>query len=79
MPKVLITEPALPGMAVRLRAALPGIEVAVVTGFDDEELGRLGADADVLVNARRRIDARTLALAPMVRFVKLADPVPALP
>jgi glyoxylate reductase len=71
MPKVLLTEPALAGMAVRLRELLPGVEVAVVGGFEDEELARLGADATVIVNARRRIDAVTLALAPGVRFVQL--------
>lgn len=71
MPKVLITEPALAGLVEPLRAALPGVDVAVVAGFDDEELGRIGADADVLVNARRRIDASTLAIAPAVRLVQL--------
>jgi phosphoglycerate dehydrogenase-like enzyme len=71
MAKVLITEPALAGMAVQLREALPGVEVAVMAGFEDEELARLGADADILINARRRIDARTLALAPRVRLVQL--------
>jgi phosphoglycerate dehydrogenase-like enzyme len=71
MAKVLITEPALAGMAVRLRELLPGVEVAVVGSFDDAELERLGADATVLVNARRRIDGATLALAPQVRLVQL--------
>ena len=36
MPRVLITEPALAGLVEPLRAALPGVDVAVVTGFDDE-------------------------------------------
>lgn len=71
MARVLITEPALAGLVEPLRAALPGVDVAVVTGFDDAELGRIGADADVLVNARRRIDASTLAIAPRVRLVQL--------
>lgn len=71
MVKVLITEPALAGMAASLRAVLPGVEVAVVGSFEDDELARMAADATVLVNARRRIDAATLALAPRVRFVQL--------
>ncbi len=71
MAKVLITEPALAGMADRLRELLPGVEVTVIGGFDDDALARAGADATVLVNARRRIDAATLALAPHVRFVQL--------
>ena len=71
MTKVLITEPALAGMVQPLQERLPGVVIAIVTGFDDDELTALGADADVLVNARRRIDARTLALTPMVRFVQL--------
>ena len=71
MTKILITEPALAGMVRPLQERLPGVEIAIVTGFDDDELATLGADADVLVNARRRIDARTLGLAPRVRFVQL--------
>ncbi len=71
MTKILITEPALAGMVRPLQERLPNAEIAIVTGFDDDELASLGTDADVLVNARRRIDAGTLALAPMVRFVQL--------
>jgi glyoxylate reductase len=71
MTKILITEPALAGMVRPLQERLPGVEIAIVTGFDDDELATLGADADVLVNARRRIDTRTLGLAPRVRFVQL--------
>lgn len=71
MTKILITEPALAGMVRPLQERLPGTAIAIVTGFDDDELATLGGDADVLVNARRRIDARTLELAPQVRFVQL--------
>ena len=71
MTKILITEPALAGMVKPLQERLPGVEIAIVTGFEDDELATLAAEADVLVNARRRIDARTLALAPQVRFVQL--------
>ncbi|HEX5147674.1 MAG TPA: NAD(P)-dependent oxidoreductase [Candidatus Limnocylindrales bacterium] len=72
MIKVLLTEPAIAPLASRIAAKLPeGVVVAAVSGFDDDEFRRLGADATVLVNARRRIDATTLAMAPSVRFVQL--------
>jgi glyoxylate reductase len=71
MAKVLITEPALAGMVAPLRELLPGVEVTVAGGFEDAELTRAGADASVLINARRRIDGATLALLPQVRFVQL--------
>jgi phosphoglycerate dehydrogenase-like enzyme len=70
--KVLLTEPALAGIADRLAERLPeGVEVVSVSGFDDEEFRRLAADATILVNARRPIDAATLSMAPAVRFVQL--------
>lgn len=71
MATVLMTEPALAAMAAPLMDLLPGVEVAVAGGFEDAELARLGSDAVVLINARRRIDAATLALAPRVRLVQL--------
>lgn len=72
MPKVLLTDPALEIMVGPLHTLLPsGVEFAAVTGFGDEEFARLAADADVLVNARRRIDAATLDMAPRVGFVQL--------
>ena len=72
MVKVLLTEPALAGIAGRLAERLPaGVEVASVSGFDDDEFRRLAADATVLVNARRPINAATLRMAPAVRFVQL--------
>ena len=39
--------------------------------FTDGAFRRLAADATVLVNARRPIDAGTLAMAPAVRFVQI--------
>jgi phosphoglycerate dehydrogenase-like enzyme len=71
MATVLMTEPALAAMAGPLMHLLPGVDVAVAAGFEDAELARLGADAVVLINARRRIDAATLALTPRVRLVQL--------
>ena len=71
MPKVLVVDPALAGIAGRLRELLPGVDVAVVGSFDDGELAGLADGATVILNARRRIDGRTLAGAPDVRFVQL--------
>lgn len=71
MPKVLVVDPALAGISGRLRELLPGVDVAVVTSFDDEELAGLADGATVILNARRRIDGPTLAQAPEVRFVQL--------
>jgi phosphoglycerate dehydrogenase-like enzyme len=72
MVTVLLAEPALAGVAERFAARLPAdVDVIAVSGFGDDEFGRLAADAAILVNARRPIDARTLALAPAVRFVQM--------
>ncbi len=73
MVKILLTEPALASMAALLAERLPaGVEVVALTSFDDDELRRLGADATVLVNFRRPIDATALAMIPSVRFIQLA-------
>jgi phosphoglycerate dehydrogenase-like enzyme len=54
------------------RKLLPAsVEVAVTSGFQDDEFAQLAKDADILVNAQRRIVATTLILAPGVRFVQL--------
>ena len=72
MPKVLLIDPALVLLADAFRALLPEtVEVAATATFDDEEFARLAVDADVLINARRPIDAATLAMAPRARFVQL--------
>jgi phosphoglycerate dehydrogenase-like enzyme len=73
MVKVLLTEPALAWMAALLAERLPpGVEVVALSSFDDDELLRLGADAGILVNFRRPIDAGALAMVPAVRFIQLA-------
>jgi phosphoglycerate dehydrogenase-like enzyme len=72
MVKVLLTEPAIAPLAGRIAAQLPAdVDVVAVSSFDDEEFRRLAVDATILVNARRTIDATTLAMAPSVRFVQL--------
>ncbi len=72
MPKVLLIDPALAATVEPFRKLLPAsVETAVTSSFTDEEFARLAADADILVNARRQIDAPTLAMAPRVRFIQL--------
>jgi phosphoglycerate dehydrogenase-like enzyme len=72
MPKVLLIDPALAVATDRFRQILPAsVEISATTSFDDDELARLAADADILVNARRRIDADMLGKAPRVSFIQL--------
>lgn len=72
MSRVSLIDPVLAPVAGRFRQLLPAaVEVDRVTGFDEEELARLAAEAEVLINARRRIDASLLAMAPRARFLQL--------
>jgi phosphoglycerate dehydrogenase-like enzyme len=72
MVKVLLADPALAALVERFAERLPAdVAVVAVSGFSDDEFRRLATDATVLVNARRPIDASTLAMAPAVRFVQL--------
>lgn len=71
MPKVLLADPVPPLVVQQLQALLPvGVEVDAVQAATDEELARRAADADVLATLRARVDARTLAMAPRLRFVQ---------
>ena len=72
MVKVLLIDPALAGYAGQLAEQLPpDVEVAAVTTFDDDEFRQVAADATVLVNARRPIDADRLRMAPMVGLIQM--------
>ena len=72
MVKVLLADPALAALVERFAERLPAdVDVVAVSGFSDDEFRGLATDATVIVNARRPIDASTLALAPAVRFVQL--------
>src|SRR5215207_886582 len=72
MPKVLLIDPALAVAVDRFRQILPtSVEIAATTSFEDDELTRLVVDADILVNARRRIDTAMLAMAPRSHFIQL--------
>ena len=70
MVKVLLIDPALATLRDRIADRLPGVDVAVVGDFTDEEFRRLAVDATILVNARRPVDAGTLAMAPATRFIQ---------
>jgi phosphoglycerate dehydrogenase-like enzyme len=72
MVKALLADPALAALVERFAERLPAdVDVVAVSGFSDDEFRKLATDATVLVNARRPIDASTLAMAPAVRFVQL--------
>ena len=80
MVKVLLIDPALATLRDRFAERLPSdVEVAVVGDFGDEEFRRHAADATILVNARRPVDAATLAMAPATRLIQMigagVDPI----
>lgn len=80
MVKVLLIDPALATVRDRFAERLPAdIDVSVVADFSDEEFRRQAVDATVLVNARRPVDAATLAMAPTTRFIQMigagVDPI----
>ena len=80
MDKVLLIDPALAMLRDRIAERLPpDMAVDVVADFSEEEFGRRAGDATVLVNARRPVDARTLAMAPATRFIQMigagVDPI----
>jgi phosphoglycerate dehydrogenase-like enzyme len=71
MTKVALVDPALARLAPRFAERLPPeMEVVAVLDFGEEELARVAAGASVFVNARRPIDAATLALAPDLRLIQ---------
>lgn len=72
MVKVLLIDPALAMLRDRFAERLPAdVEVAVVADFSNEEFRRHAADATILVNARRPIDAETLSMAPSTQFIQI--------
>jgi glyoxylate reductase len=70
MPKVVLAEVVPPFVTQQLQALLAGAELDAIQDTTDEELARRAADADVLVAARAKVDAHTLALTPGVRFIQ---------
>ena len=72
MVTVLLVDPALAALADRFAEGLADdVQVVAVADFSDAEFRRLAPEAEVLVNARRPIDAATLAMAPAVRFIQM--------
>ena len=77
---MLLIDPALAMLRERIAERLPAdVPVDVVADFSAEEFGRRAGDATVLVNARRPVDAGTLAMAPATRFIQMigagVDPI----
>jgi phosphoglycerate dehydrogenase-like enzyme len=71
MPKVVLADTLPPFVAQQLQALLPeGVELDAIQANTDEELARRAAESDVLLTGRSKVDARTLALIPRVRFIQ---------
>jgi len=69
--KVLLTDPIPSSLLQWIQTMLPdGVALDNVPTFSDEDFAQHAADADVLLSARRQIDAHVLALAPRVRFIQ---------
>ncbi|MFL5679269.1 MAG: 2-hydroxyacid dehydrogenase [Chloroflexota bacterium] len=71
-PRVLLVDPALGGLVPRFAERLGSdVPVGAVSTFDAAELRALASDAEVFVNARRRIDREAIAAAPRLRLVQM--------
>ncbi len=71
MPKILITQAVPSAMLTQLKTLVDGkAEIEAVTTPQDDEFGRLAAEADVIINGFRQLDATALTLAPKVRFIQ---------
>jgi phosphoglycerate dehydrogenase-like enzyme len=71
MSKVLLVDPFLANDLEHFRRLLPeDVTLAACTTYEDVEFALLAADADVLVNTLRSIDAAALAMAPRARFIQ---------
>ena len=71
MTKLLVVEPFPPALVEALRTMLPpSVEVDMVASLSETDFATAAADAEILVAARRHIDAQTLGWAPKVRFIQ---------
>jgi phosphoglycerate dehydrogenase-like enzyme len=71
MTKLLVAEPFPPALVEALRKMLPpSIEVDMVASSSDTDFATAAADADILVCARRRMDAQSLQWAPKVGLIQ---------
>jgi phosphoglycerate dehydrogenase-like enzyme len=69
--KVLLTDPVPLPLFEQLRVMLPAeVDFDMVLTAAEADFAAHAAEADVLLVVLRRIDARTLALAPRVRFIQ---------
>jgi len=69
--KLLIVDPTAPPLLDAIERHAPqGHTLEMVPTPGDDDFARMAADADVLLVLSRRIDARTLAMAPRARFAQ---------
>jgi phosphoglycerate dehydrogenase-like enzyme len=72
MPRVLLIDPIPPPMVERLRPLFPAsTDFGVVPTSSEEDLAQSGADAEILLVIRRKVDARLLSYTPRVRLVQV--------
>jgi hypothetical protein len=65
MPKILLAQPVTGPMLLQLQTLVGDkAQLEAVTSTSDEEFAQLATDADILINAFRKMDEKTLALAP---------------
>src|SRR5689334_19749335 len=71
MSKILLAQPVTPPMLLQLQTLVGDkARLEAVTSTSDEEFALLARDTDILINGFRKIDGKTLALAPKVRFIQ---------
>ena len=74
MSRILLIDPMSAPMVERLRPLFPGgadgAAFGVVPTTSDEDLARLGADAEILLVIRRTVNARLLSHTPHARLVQ---------
>jgi phosphoglycerate dehydrogenase-like enzyme len=71
MQKILLAQPVTAPMLLQLQTLVGDkAQLEAVTSTSDEEFALLAADAHVLMNGFRKMDGKTLALAPKVRFIQ---------
>jgi hypothetical protein len=70
MPGILLIDPIPAPLANRLRSLFPSTApLEVVSSYGEEDLARLGTEAEILLVIHRKVDARLLSFLPHVRFI----------
>jgi len=74
MPRVLLIDPIPSPMVERLRPVFPASAgFGVVPTSSEEDLAQYGAEAEILLVIRRKVDARLLSFVPRVRLVQVVS------